>query len=185
MRFSMKTLLAAAVLAAPFATPAMAETWTVDHDQSTLGFEVPQGGKTLSGTFESWTASIDFDPEAPEDALITVEIDTGSAATGNGQYDGMLETSDWFSVKEFGSADFTTDNVLVLDDGTYKADGLLTIKAVTLPIELGFTLDIDGDTAHVVGQATLDRKEYNLGPAVNADTVGETVTVLLDLTAMR
>ncbi len=180
-----KALAGALALAAAFASPALADTWTVDHDNSTLGFEVPQGGKTLSGTFESWTASIDFDLEAPEDALITVEIDTGSAETGNGQYDGMLETSDWFAVKEFGSADFTTDNVLVLDDGTYKADGLLTIKAVTLPIELNFTLDIDGDTAHAVGTATLDRKEYNLGPAVNADTVGETVTVTLDLTATR
>ncbi|TNB47825.1 YceI family protein [Martelella lutilitoris] len=182
---NIKAFAAALALATAFASPALADTWAVDHDNSTLGFEVPQGGKTLSGTFESWSASIDFDPQAPEDALITVEIDTGSALTGNGQYDGMLETSDWFAVKEFGSADFTTDNVLVLDDGSYKADGLLTIKAVTLPIELNFTLDIDGDTAHAVGTATLDRKEYNLGPAVNADTVGETVTVLLDLTAMR
>ncbi|MAM11869.1 MAG: polyisoprenoid-binding protein [Rhizobiaceae bacterium] len=180
-----KAFTAALALATAFASPALAETWNVDQDNSSLGFEVPQGGKTLSGTFESWAASIDFDVQAPEDALITVEIDTGSAVTGNGQYDGMLETSDWFAVDEFGSADFTTDNVLALDDGSYKADGLLTIKAVTLPIELNFTLDIDGDTAHVVGMATLDRKEYDLGPAVNADTVGETVTVLLDLTAMR
>ncbi|WP_319517452.1 YceI family protein [uncultured Martelella sp.] len=185
MSLNIKALATVFALAVPFASPAMAETWTVDQDSSTLGFEVPQGGKTLTGTFENWTASIDFDTDAPEDALITVEIDTGSADTGNGQYDGMLKTADWFAVDEFGSADFTTDNVMVLDDGSYKADGLLTIKAVTLPIELNFTLDIEGDTAHAVGTATLKRKDYELGPAVNAETVGETVTVTLDLTATR
>nr|WP_272211890.1 YceI family protein [Marinicella sp. W31]MDC2877780.1 YceI family protein [Marinicella sp. W31] len=182
---NIKTLAAVFALAVPFASPAMAETWTVDRDNSTLGFEVLQGGKTLTGEFESWTASIDFDPEKPDDALITAEIDTASAATGKAQYDGMLPSADWFAVDEFASAEFTTDNVMLLDDGRYKADGLLTIKAITLPIELEFTLDIDGDSAHAIGTATLQRKDYDLGPAVNADTVGETVTVTLDLTATR
>lgn len=180
------TLLATAIaLSLPFAAPAMAETWTVDYDNSTLGFEVPQGDKTLTGEFENWTASIDFDPEAPEDAVITAEIQTASAVTGNKQFDGMLPSNDWFAVEEFSVANFTTDNVMPLEGGRYKADSLLTIKAITMPIELEFALDIDGDTAHATGTAKLQRKEYKLGPAVNEDTVGETVTVTLDLTATK
>lgn len=185
MQLKHAILATAIFFALPFSQPVMAADWTVDYDKSSLGFEVPQGGKTLKGAFENWTASIDFDVDALQDSLIAAEIETGSAKTGNKQFDGMLPSGDWFDASEFPTADFTSDNVMHIEGNRYKADGVLTIKSVTLPIELEFTLDITGDTAHAVGTATLKRKEYGLGPAVNADTVGETVTVTLDLTATR
>lgn len=179
------TALAASVFALTFAGSAAAETWTVDPDQSSLGFEVNQGGSPLKGQFDSWTASIDFDPAAPEKAVITAEIQTATAKTGNGQYDAMLSSDDWFATDEFSVANFRTEDVKPLEGGRYLASGFVTIRSVTMPVDLEFSLDIDGDTAHAVGTAKLKRKEFDLGKSVDDKTVDDQVLVTLDLTATK
>ncbi|MES0808578.1 YceI family protein [Roseibium sp. SCPC15] len=165
--------------------PALADTWTVDPAQSTLGFEVNQAGNTLAGTFASWTASIDFDPNAPEAAKISAEINPASAATGNPQFDGTLPGKEWFDVDGFPAAEFKADSVSLVEGNSYRASGTVTIKGVAHPVDLDFTLQIDGDTAKAEGKATLNRLDYQLGAGVGTDTVGDIVTVTLDLTATR
>ena len=54
-----------------------------------------------------------------------------------------------------------------------------------MPLVLDFTLAINGDTATANGMATLNRLEYGLGSGVGTDTVGDAVTVTLNLTATR
>ena len=164
---------------------ASAAEWKVDDSQSTLGFEVKQGKGTLTGEFKEWSADIDFDPEAPEAAHIKAEIAPGSASTGNAQFDGTLPGADWFDVSSFPTATFETSDVKLVEGNSYTADGTLTIKGVSQPVVLDFTLDIDGDKAHAAGTATVDRSQYDLGAGVGTDTVGEAVTVTLDLTATR
>ncbi len=183
----MKTLTLALVLGAStaVATPVLADTWTVDAGQSRLGFEVKQGDGTLKGFFDTWTAEIDFDPEAPEAARISAEINAGSASTGNPQFDATLPASEWFDVSTFPVASFETESVTRAEGNSYKADGTLTIKGIAQPVALDFTLDIDGDTAKATGTATVKRTEYELGAGVGTDTVGDAVTVTLDLTANR
>ncbi|MEM9632762.1 MAG: YceI family protein [Pseudomonadota bacterium] len=168
-----------------FSSHAFADTWTVDPAQSTLGFEVNQAGNALTGTFATWTASIDFDPNAPEAAKISAEINPGSATTGNPQFDGTLPNKDWFDVAGFPAAEFKADSVSLVEGNSYRASGTVTIKGVSHPVDLDFTLQIDGDTAKAEGKATLNRLDYQLGTGVGTDTVGDTVTVTLDLTAVR
>ncbi|POF29173.1 YceI family protein [Roseibium marinum] len=173
------------VAATALSTPALSETWNVDPERSKLGFEVKQGTGTLKGFFATWDADIDFDPEAPDQAKISTEIKPLSASTGNPQFDGTLPGKDWFDIDAFPVAEFTTQNVSHVEGNSYRADGLLTIKGVAQPVDLEFTLDIDGDTATAMGTATVNRLDYKLGTAVGTDTVGDIVTVTLDLTAVR
>jgi len=181
------TALAAAALTASALSlnAASASEWTVDHAASSLGFEVAQGTGSVSGTFSDWSASIDFDPDAPETAVITARITLSSATTGNGQIDGTLPTEQFFNAAEFPAAEFTAENVSVLDDGTYAADGTLALKGVRQPVTVQFSLDISGDTATAQGTATLDRTAYAVGAGVGPDQVATDVTVTIDLTATR
>lgn len=167
------------------ASPAYSETWTVDPEKSTLGFEVKQGDGKVEGVFGTWDATIDFDPQAPETARISAEIQPMSADTGNAQFDGTLPGKDWFDAGAFPSAEFKSENVSLVEGKSYRADGTLTIKGISQPVELDFTLDIDGDTATAKGTATVNRLDYKLGSGVGTDTVGDVVTVILDLTATR
>lgn len=164
---------------------ALADTWTVAQDQSSLGFEVKQGENTLKGQFTTWDATIEFDPAAPESATITATVKPASASTGNPQFDGTLPGKDWFDVSAFPDAVFAADGATLVEGNSYRADGTLTIKGVSHPVALDFTLEIDGDTARATGTATVDRIAYKLGTGVGTDTVGDAVTVTLDLTAAR
>lgn len=165
--------------------PVFADTWTVDPAQSSLGFEVQQAGQPLKGTFTSWTANIDFDTDNPGASKISAEIEPASASTGNPQFDSTLPAPDWFDASGFPKAEFTADSVSHVDGNVYKADGTLTIKGISQPVTLDFTLDITGDTAQAKGTASLNRLDYKLGSSVGKDTVGDAVTVTLDLTATR
>ena len=166
-------------------TSVAAESWTVDQAQSTLGFEVQQGEGGVTGEFTSWNATIDFDVEAPEAAKISAEISPGSASTGNSQIDMTLPAKDWFDASGFPVAEFAAEGASLVEGNTYQADGTLTIKGVSHPVKLDFTLDIDGDTATAKGTAQLNRLDYQLGAGVGTDTLGDVVTITLDLTATR
>lgn len=183
---TLKFIIAAA-LALSIQSPAFSQTntWTVDPAQSSLGFEVQQGGNALTGTFKTWTASIDFDPDAPETANISAKIQPASVSTGNPQFDGTLPNADWFDAAAFPEAEFTATNVLLIEGNSYRATGTLKIKGISHPVDLDFTLKVDGDIAKAEGQAILKRLDYNLGSGIGAETVGDAVTVTLDLTASR
>ncbi|MEP1934751.1 MAG: YceI family protein [Roseibium sp.] len=183
----LNSLFIASVIGVTLVTiqPAYADTWTIDPAQSVLGFEVAQGNSTLNGTFDSWTASIDFDPDTPEDAKISAEIQPASAVTGNAQFDSTLPGPDWFDVAGFPAARFSVSTVSLVEGNSYRAEGMLAVKEIGLPVILDFTLKIDGDTANAKGVAKLNRTDYQLGTGVGTDTVGDSVTVTLNITATR
>lgn len=185
MLFKQLSLVAIATTFALSTAPALAGTWTVDKSKSSLGFSVPQAGNTLSGIFATWDADIDFDPADPENAVINARIDPASASTGNGQFDGVLLTPDWFDTSSFPEAEFASDTVTLLEGNRYRATGTLTIRGTHQPVTLDFTLDIMGDQAHAKGSASVARTAYSLGTSVNQQTVGDAVTVTLDLIATR
>ena len=178
--FSLAALSVVATMA-----PAQAEIWKVDPAQSKLSFEVQQGAGPLTGVFATWDANIEFDVNAPDAAKITAQINPASASTGNTQFDTTMPAEDWFDVAGFPVAEFTAEGAKLVEGNSYQADGTLTIKGLSHPVTLDFTLDIDGDTAKARGTAKLNRLDYSLGAGVGTDTVGDTVTVTLDLTATR
>jgi len=180
-RLAVLTLLLTAVSA----SPALADTWTVDKDQSSLGFEVKQGDTLQKGTFDAWDASIEFDPEAPATADISATIQPASARTGNQQFDTTLPGKDWFDVSSFPEAVFKADGATLVEGNSYRASGTLTIKGLSHPVQLDFTLKIDGDTARAEGTAVVNRLDYEIGTAMGTETLGDAVTVTLDLTATR
>ncbi|WP_417668132.1 YceI family protein [Roseibium sp.] len=175
----------AAFALTPVLGPALAADWTVDRDKSRLGFSVKQADGEVVGEFGSWSADIDFDPDAPEKAVIKASIETGSVATGNRQFDDMLLQPDYFNISVFPAATFETTQVIPRGEDVYRAEGTLSIKGLTQPVILDFTLKIDGDTAKAEGTATLQRLTYEMGTSVATGTLEDTVTVTLDLTATR
>lgn len=184
--FMRHSLIAAGVLAfATVARPALADIWTVDQQASSLGFEVAQGDGKIAGSFGSWQADIDFDPAAPEKAAITATIDTASASTGSPQFDGMLPGADFFDTANFAKAVFQSDKVSALGGDAYRAEGTLTIRDISQPVTLEFTLKITGDTAVADGTATLSRSAHQVGASVAASSLADAVTVSLSLTATR
>jgi polyisoprenoid-binding protein YceI len=179
----MKHVLAAGLLL--WAAPAGAATWTVDPAQSKLGFSGTQTGDTFSGTFKSWTGTIEYDPAKPEAAQVHVTVDLASASTGDQQRDEAMPGEDWFDAPKFPKATFEATGFMPKGGDRFETAGTLTVRGVSKDVTLPFTLKIDGDTAHATGQATLVRTNFGVGQGEwsSDQYVGFDVKVDLDLTA--
>jgi len=187
----MKPLIAAfalavtAVSAPAFAAPASA--WTVDKAASKVSFSSSFDGDAFSGTFKRWDAAIRFDPANLAGSSVTATFDVASAATGEAERDKALPGPDWFNAKATPKATFTATSFKALGGGKYTAAGNLTIRGVTKPLTLPFTLVITGDTAKMTSTVGINRLAFGVGQNEwkTTQVVPGTATVTISLTARR
>ena len=97
-----------------------------------------------------------------------------------------------FDTGKFPQAQFSADKIRVLAPGQYEAPGTLTIRDITLPLILPFTLEIEkhavnGDTAVAFGMAAISRREYGLarGQWEAADIVADEVKIEIKVEAVQ
>jgi polyisoprenoid-binding protein YceI len=182
--FRLGALGAAAAL---LAGPAAAATWQVDMGGSKLGFRGAMSGDAFEGVFRRWSAQISFDPKALATSKVTVQIDTGSAATGDADRDQAIPTADWMASQAFPKASFVSREFKDLGGGRYLATGDLTIRGIKRPVSLPFTLAINGDLARVNGAVAINRLDFGVGQGrwKTGDVVAPTVTVSVALVAHR
>lgn len=172
-----------------FASPALAVTqWAAVPDPNAIAWEGTQGGGALAGHCSKFEADIAFDPAALTRSAVKVVIDTAACQTGDAQKDGYLPQEGWFNVSAFPNAVFEAKTFRHEGGDKYVADGTLTLKGVTKKVELPFTLTIDGDKAHVVGETTLQRLAFGVGDGAqlsSPDVAGPDVKVKIDLHATK
>lgn len=167
------------------AGPAAASDWTVDTAESSLSFVAMQNGSPVEGRFENWSAEISLDPDNIADARIRAVVETGTAGTGQPQLDQTLSSASWFDPSSHPQAVFESSKITALGEGRYEAAGELSIKGKAVPLTLPFTLEIDGDTARARAEVPLMRLAFGIGSDIPASTVGDEVSVRIDITATR
>ncbi|PTX56247.1 cytochrome b561 [Litoreibacter ponti] len=162
---------------------AVESEWQVQD--GTLGLTVQQLGSAVSGSFEDWTAAINFSEEPNAEGThgdVEVQIAIGSLTLGSVTSQAM--GPDFFAAEAHPTAVFKAD--LLPDGENYVAEGTLTVKGNTQPVTLPFTLQIDGDTAAMQGQTTLNRTNYNVGETYpDESSLGFDVNIEVNLTATR
>ncbi|HEX7761726.1 MAG TPA: YceI family protein [Caulobacteraceae bacterium] len=169
------------------ATHAFAADWKIDPAQSTLGFSGVQTGARFAGKFKRYNAVIAFDPAHPEAAHVTVTVDLASAATGDAQRDTALPGKDWLDVAQYPQAKFTSSSIRRTGAKSFEAAGTLTIRGVSRPATLPFTLDINGPAAHAKGHLDLIRTAFGVGQGAwaSGQWVALQVGVDVDVVARR
>jgi polyisoprenoid-binding protein YceI len=162
-----------------------APAWQVDHAQSTLAITVSQLGSPVDGVFENWSADIRFDPDALAQSSVRVVIETGSLTIGT--VSSQATGADFLAASQYPRAIYEVTAFKALGEGGYEAMGRLTLHGQTEPHTLPFTLDIDGDTARMSAQTTLNRITYGVGAKAHPseESVGFEVAVTIDLLATR
>ncbi|MEM1400885.1 MAG: cytochrome b/b6 domain-containing protein, partial [Pseudomonadota bacterium] len=137
--------------------------WRMIAEESDLRISAIQNGNPMSAQFDIFEADITLDPDALGDASITVRIDSTSFLSGVPDVDGTAVGPDWLDSENFPIATWQSQTVTRTDDGRYIATGDLTIREVSAPVDLVFSLTIDGDNALAEGDAVFDRREVDLG----------------------
>jgi hypothetical protein len=100
---SMDKLRYAAAIAAAFTVggTAQAAEWTVDKAMSSVGFVAEQQGSRFNGRFETFDATIDFDPGKPDAGKIMGTVVTDTVNTRDHDRDAALTDRDWFDSANF------------------------------------------------------------------------------------
>jgi polyisoprenoid-binding protein YceI len=179
--------LAPIFAALAIAAPAAATNWAVVPAQSSLTFSAKWNGADLEGRFPKFTAAIKFDPAKLAEARVDAVIDLSAATTADKQVNGSLPGSDWFDVKKAPTARFQAASFTQVKPGQYLAKGTLTMRGLSLPVSLPFTLAINGNTAVMTGQTVIDRRSFKIGMDSDAEGawVGFPVPVKIKITAVK
>jgi polyisoprenoid-binding protein YceI len=163
---------------------ALAEEWTVVPETSSVGFVAEQQGSRFNGRFQTFTATVSFDPAAPEKGSIVGTVETATVNTRDHDRDAALKESDWFDTAKYPQARFTSETITKLADGTYEAAGQLEIKGTTKPAKLAFTFatGASGANSKLDGKMTVDRFDFKVGQGWNDTSwVGQNVEVSIQL----
>jgi len=173
-------------LAVAGVSPGRAEEWSINPAASRVGFEATGGGYTTRGTFSQYKTDIQFDPDAPELASIRVLLNMKSVTTGTGDVDSTLQSADYFNTSQFPTAQFVAKGAKLVSDGKYVLQGQLTLKGVTRPVALPFSVDIDSGSATVNAETKINRMDFGVGPeSVEGLAVDKVVKLTFNLKALR
>jgi len=170
---------------------ARAGHWIV-QPSSRLQFHFTQSSLPITGQFERFEARVEFDPDNPEDGRIDVNIDVASLDTQNAERDAVLRSVAMFDAEKFPQAQYKADKIRVLSPGQYEAVGVLSIRDITLPLNLPFSLVItkdaaNGDSAVASGVVAISRREYGLarGQWEATDIVADEVKIEINVNAVQ
>jgi len=151
--------------------------------QRTLSIGVTQSGSDVAGEFAEWTAKISFDPDAgPNYGNVTATIAIGSLTLGS--LSNQALSADFFDAATFPTATFQAD-IIDGTDSAFKAEGTLTIKGISIPVAMPFTLDITDKTAAMNGNLTVNRYDFAVGDGTDDATLAPEVLIQIALTAVQ
>ena len=156
----------AAILAV--ASAAASATDYVQAPGSTLAFATEYDGEVFSGHFGQFTTTLSFDPQRPGDARLDVTIPLASAGTANPYLDQTLLGPDFFGIETFPHARYSASGFRDLGDGTYAADGTLTLRGISRPVTLTFEWS-GGAQPVLTGKASVQRLDFGVGDGDWAD----------------
>ena len=165
---------------------AFAAKWTVVPETSSVSFIGAQQGTRFNGRFQTFTADINLDAADPTKGSIVGTVQTASVNTRDHDRDSALLEKDWFSVKEFPEARFESQKIERAADGSYQANGQLTLKGTTKPAVLKFTFSSGAGSgakaAQFSGTMALNRFDFNVGEGWNDTSwVSQDVSVEIKL----
>jgi polyisoprenoid-binding protein YceI len=161
---------------------AAADEWIVDAGESRIAFSGTHTGRAFTGSFRSWTAAITFDPDDLSASKAIVQVDLGSATTGDAIYDKTLPTADWLDTARSAMANFKSIAFRSVAPGRYEASGELEMRGARLPLTLVFDLRIESDTAWMSGRANLKRLDFGIGKMSDADGAWVSLDIPLEVT---
>lgn len=183
---AMKTVLVSLYILLVGAGPLWAAPlrYSLDMEQSHVGFSVPFGPDQINGTMPVIAADIVIDFERATNSDVSVSLDVGNARASFPFATQALKGPKVLAARDFPTISFVSRSVRPTDSARAKAviSGDITIRGVTRPINL----DAEVFRQPGVGADDLSRLSIELKGSVSrsafgatgwADLVGDTVTL--------
>ena len=115
--------------------------YTVDQAHTRIGIRARHAMvTTVRGAFTQFEGVAHLDAADPPASSVAIRIRTASIDTGQPDRDAHLRSGDFLDVETYPEIAFTSTGVEQLDEDVYRVLGDLTIKDVTRPVGVDFTL---------------------------------------------
>ena len=155
--------------------------WQIDYENSFIRFRGEQAGAPFEGTWQSWSAKLQFDANALNHSHFDVSIDTNSVFSNDKDRDDYIRSDDFFNSTQFSEAKYTATEFTINDTNKneFTAKGNLSVKGLNKSLPLTFIIEKSGQTITLNGKASIDRLAWNIGTGDWTDTswVGQYVDV--------
>ncbi len=138
--------------------------------QSEIGFVSRQMGSPVEGRFRSFEAQVTLDPKQLAGAKIVLVVDLASATLASTDTETELRQSDWFDVKKFPQASFTSSAVKLAGPGRLEVVGTFSLKGRARPLTVPVALTQSGGITTATGAFTIKRLDFKVGDGDWADT---------------
>jgi polyisoprenoid-binding protein YceI len=138
--------------------------------QSEIGFVSRQMGSAVEGRFRSFDAQVTLDPKQLAAARIVMVVDLASATLASTDTETELRQPDWFDVKKFPQATFTSSAVKSAGPGRIEVVGTFSLKGRSRPLTVPVALTQSGGTTTAIGAFTIRRLDFKVGDGDWTDT---------------
>jgi polyisoprenoid-binding protein YceI len=157
----------------------------ITQADSSIKFNV-KASVAIAGTFDKWDASVTLTSPELTSAVFDVRIQADSVDTGSGFKDGKLRGKDFFDVKQNPLITFHSTKVTQTGSDTFEFDGNFTIRGVTKPEKLIFTVTGKGTgSGSITGAMAFDRKEFGMNSGIPFIRIADRVEVNVNLKGKR
>src|SRR6202047_3373524 len=136
--FCMKKLITLTCLSAVLIDQSVlaADTYVFDKAHSSVGFQIRHLFSNVTGKFDDFTGTIQYDEANPEQSSVEVTIKTASIDTGVKMRDDDLRSPNFFDAKKYPEITFKSKSVKATGKDTFDVTGDLTMHGVTKEIVL-------------------------------------------------
>lgn len=155
--------------------------WDIDYSTSFIRFIGDQAGAAFVGEWQTFDAKLHFSTDALADSNFDVTIHTADVETEDDDRDATLAEPEWFDVSHFPEAYYRA--ALFREDGSsgFVATGHVTIKGITTPVNLKFTVEEIGNQRVLIGTTNLQRLELGIGTGEWEDTAWVSNDVIVNV----
>ena len=183
MRFAVLCLVASAAL--PSLGQEQVPVFVITPEESKITFYI-KSSVALEGTFKKWDASLTFTSPDVTTGVLDIKIQADSVDTGSGMKDGKIKSKDFFDVENDPLITFHSDKVVQTGPTTFDLPGTFTIRGVSKPETLTFTVTGKGTgSGEIKGTMAFDRKDYGMNKGIPFVKIADRVEVTVNLEGKR
>jgi polyisoprenoid-binding protein YceI len=168
------------------AWPAAADAWRLQNS-SMFAFEASFEGAPLEGSFTDFDVRIEFNPQEPAGSSLRVTVELAGADMGDSDMNEAIAAQEWFDVKGFPDAQYSSDDIAEAAPGSFVAHGVLVLKGIRRDVDVPFVWSESADLATMRGEFMLKRSDFNIGTGewASGEQIGIDIMLRFDLQLER
>ena len=164
---------------------AQVPVFEITQSDSSIKFNV-KASVAIAGTFDKWVADLTLTSAELTSAVLDISIQADSVNTGSGMKDGKLKGKNFFDVKQNPLITFHSTKVVQTGPDAIEFVGDFTIRGVTRPEKLTFTIVGKGTgPGSITGTMAFDRKDYGMNSGIPFIKIADRVEVTVALKGSR